>query len=217
MIFRSRRREAGFTLIELLVSFALLGLLTTVLLAGFRFATQPLQRQASRFEEAHNLPVVDAFLRARLADARPIVPINGEADAVAFDGRRGRVDFVAAAPQGASRGGLYLYSIDVASGKLRARWRLFAGLMPAADEDAGDTTLLGDVRRIDLAYFGARISTEDVAWRDQWSDVPYLPLLVRFEFVMANGEPVPALVVAPRLKPLRAVPVATAPGEARRR
>jgi general secretion pathway protein J len=216
MTFRSRRREAGFTLIELLVSLALLALLTTVLLAGFRFATQPLQRQAGRFEEAAALPVVDAFLRARLADAQPIVPINGEADAVAFDGRPSRVDFVAAAPQGAALGGLYLYSIDVASGKLRARWRLFAGLMPAADEDAGDTALLDGVRRIDFAYFGARISAEDVAWRDQWRDVPYLPLLIRFEFVMANGERVPALVVAPRLRPLRAVPIATAPSETQR-
>jgi len=215
MIPRCRRQEAaGFTLIELLVSLTLLALLTTVLLAGFRFATQPLQRQAARFEEADNLPVVYGFLRTRLADARPLVPINGESDAVAFDGSQRSVGFVAAAPQGAARGGLYLFSIDVASGQLRARWHLFEGLLPTVDEDASDTVLLDGVAGVDIAYYGARLSDADVAWRDQWRDVPYLPLLVRFEFELAQGKQIPALVIAPRLRPLRAIPVATAPPSA---
>ena len=208
---RSGRREAGFTLIELLVSLVLLALLTTALLGGFRFATGPLQRQAARFEDENRLPVVYGFLRARLADARPIAPVNGDTGAVAFDGRRNSVAFLTAGPQGGARGGLYLFSIDADAGQLRASWRLFEGLLPAAEEEDGDTVLLDRVRRIDLGYYGARLSDPGLAWQTEWRGEPYLPLLVRFEFVLASGERLPALVVAPRPQPLRAVPVATAP------
>lgn len=195
-------------MLELLVSLALLALLTIVLLAGFRLATGQLDRQASRLERSTKLAVVYGFLRSHLADARLIEPVNSESDTVVFDGRRSRITFVGAAPEGAARGGLYLYSIETASGQLRARWRLFEGFLPAVDDDAEDTVLLDGVRRVDIAYYGALRGDADVAWQDEWLDAPYLPLLVRLGLVLEDGDPAPTLVVAPRLRPLRAIPTA---------
>lgn len=203
------RDASGFTLLEMLVSLVLLALLSTVLLEGVRFATRTLERQLAGFERAGALPPAYGFLRTSLAGARPIVPVNGETDAVAFDGRSDSIAFVSAAPRGAVRGGLYLFTVDVASDRLRARWRLFNGLLPGAEEDAGEAMLLDRVGRIDIAYFGGRPGDADVAWRDQWRGVPYLPLAVRFGIELENGGTAPALVVAPRLQPLRTIPVAT--------
>lgn len=208
---RSRSHEAGFTLIELLVSLVLLALMTALLLEGFRFAMRPLHRQAARFEEAGKLPVIYGFLRSRIADARPIVPINGQMDAVAFDGQPGGLMFVATAPRGADRGGLYLFRLDVRSEQLHIHWQRFDGLLAGDNEDATDSVLLDGVRRIDASYYGMRWSDTNVGWHDEWRQMAYLPLLVRVEFELAKGERPPPLVIAPRPQPLRAIPVANAP------
>jgi general secretion pathway protein J len=197
--------ESGFTLIELLVSLVVLGLLTTVLLEGFRFVTRPLQLYTARFEEASRLSVAYGLLRTQLADARPIEPFNGILDEVAFDGRPDRVTFVAAAPRGAAEGGLYLFRLEVISGQLRFGWQLFDGLLPTG-RPGNDLVLVSGVRRVDLAYYGPRGSDSKVEWHDEWRQTAYLPSLVRLAFELANGEHPPPLVVAPRLQPLRAIP-----------
>jgi general secretion pathway protein J len=208
---RSGRPEAGFTLLELLVSIALLGLLTMVLLAGLSLVMREVDRQTPRLDETAKLAVVYGFLHSHLADARPTIPVNLLGGAVAFDGGGTRVDFVAPAPDGATRAGLYLYSIEAAGSQLKARWRLFAGLLPAATEEAGETVLLDGLRQVDITYYGSPLGEAEIAWQHEWRNAPYLPLLVRFAFSLRDGGLAPALVVAPRPQPLRAVPVATAP------
>lgn len=206
-----RRAAAGFTLLELLVAIALLGLLTAMLLGGLRFEARLVDRQSPRVIRSAKLPVVYDFLRSHLAGARPIVPINARGTEIAFDGRSDIVTFVDAAPQGARHGGLYLFSVGVAKGQLRARWRLFEGMLPAAaDEVAGDTMLLTDIGHAGFKYYGS-LSTSGPAWYDEWRGAADLPLLIRMDLVFADGEAAPALIVAPRL----ASPQAGAPGAQR--
>jgi len=208
---RSRFHEAGFTLIELLVCLALLALMTALLVEGLRFAMQPLNHQAARFVEAGKLPVTYNFLRTHLADARPIVPIEGTVGAVAFDGQAHRVMFVATAPQGADQGGLYLFRLEVTAEQLHIRWQLFEGMLAGDEKSANDSVLLDAVRRAELTYYGRRWSDANLGWHDEWRQMPYLPLLVQFEFELANGDRPPPLIIAPRLQPLRAVPVVNGP------
>ncbi|HZT89848.1 MAG TPA: prepilin-type N-terminal cleavage/methylation domain-containing protein [Stellaceae bacterium] len=203
-------RSAGFTLIELLVSLVLVALLTTVLLAGLRLVTQPVDRQADRLALSAKTSVVFGFVEARLADARPIVPVNGDTDAVAFDGGTGGVTFVGPAPQGAVGDGLYLYSLVASGDELRARWRRFDGLFSGSGEASDGSILLHGIRKAEFAYYGAATADTAVAWGDRWRDAAYLPLLVRLRLIMKTGERLPELVVAPRPQPLRAIPQAAA-------
>lgn len=211
MIPRSQSKEAGFTLVELLVSLILLAVMTMLLVEGLQFALQPMRRQIAHSEEMSTLPVVYRLLRTHLADARPIAPIDGELDAVAFDGREDRLDFVSAAPQASAEGGLYLFRLDVESGQLHLHWHPFDGLLRADDRVADDAVLLDGVRRVEMAYYGQRVSDTRLAWRSEWRQVAYLPLLVRIEFQFNSAEVPPVLIVAPRLEPLRAVPFAVQP------
>lgn len=206
-----RREPAGFTLLELLIALALLALLTTILLAGLRFEIRAEDRQSARLDRSSKIPVVYGFLRAHLSNARPILPVNSTGTTIVFDGRSADVTFVDAAPQGAQGGGLYVFTVNFATGQLRARWRPFEGTLPISEEGAGDTVLLDGIATANLQYFGAAGPTSRPVWQDQWRDASYLPLLIRFELTFIDGEHVPALVVAPRLRPLlAAVPSAPA-------
>jgi general secretion pathway protein J len=200
----ARRCEAiaGFTLLELLIAIVLVGLLTTILFAAFRFEARQLDRQATRLNQSAQVPVAYSFVEARLADARPAQPVNGTGVAIAFDGSASHVSFVSAAPESAQQGGLYLFSIDLVSAQLRVRWQRFEGLLPVADPGAAET-LLDRVRRAELTYFGSSEPGADPEWHGQWRNMGYLPALVRLELEFADGEHPPELVIAPRLAPLQ--------------
>lgn len=200
---KSGRDIAGFTLLELLIAVVLVALLTGILLAAFRFEARQLDRQATRLGQSAEVPVAYSFLRDHLADARPIPPVNSSGVAIAFDGGATRVSFVGAAPQGALRGGLYLFAIDGTSARLQVHWQRFEGLLPAADAGAGEALLLDRVRRVALTYFGSLEPGSDPQWHGEWRNRAYLPALVRLDLEFADGEHPPALVIAPRLAPLQ--------------
>jgi general secretion pathway protein J len=207
---KPRGGPAGFTLLELLIAIVLMALLTTILLAAFRFEARQLDRQATRLNQSAEVPVAYSFLRAHLADARPLLPVNSRGVSIAFDGSSTRISFLGAAPESAPQGGLYLFTIDVVAAHLRAGWQRFEGLLPAAEEGAGEVVLLDRVRRAKVSYFGSSEPGASPQWRSEWRDLPYLPALVRLELDFVDGERPPALVVAPRLAPLQgARPAAT--------
>jgi len=204
-----REDTAGFTLLELLVAIVLMALLTTILLAAFRFEARQLDRQATRLSQSAEVPVAYSFIKAHLADARPLLPVNSRGVSIAFDGSSTGISFLGTAPESAPQGGLYLFTINVVAARLRANWRRFEGMLPAADE-AGEAVLLDRVRRAKVSYFGSSEPGADPQWRGEWRDLPYLPALVRLELDFVDGEQPPALVVAPRLAPLQgARPAAT--------
>ena len=182
--------ERGFTLIELVVALTLLALLTTALTAALRIETERLDRRSDRLERSAELAAACAFLRELIAEARPIAPMDRVERAIVFDGHDDHLEFLAPAPATAAPGGLYLFSVERVDGRLQLRSRLFDGVLRAAD---GAPTLLVDgVREAHFAYLGAD-------WTTDWVDRPRLPLLVRLDIALADGEPAPALLAAPRL------------------
>jgi general secretion pathway protein J len=201
-VIEPSRQPGGFTLLELLVALALLVLLTTVLLAGVRFETKALSRQSERLDRSGRVPIVFDFLRSHLSNARPVLPINSTGTTIVFEGRAGDISFVDASPQSEQGGGLYLFRVDFANGQLRARWRPFEGTLPVANA-GGDSLLLDGVASARFAYYGILDATSGPEWHDHWRGVSVLPLAVRLELVFTPEEHAPALIIAPRLRPLR--------------
>ena len=72
-INRNRHSPAGFTLVELLVAIVLLGLITTLLVAGLQLGTASRDRVVQASDELEDLRIVETFLRPRLIQALPFV------------------------------------------------------------------------------------------------------------------------------------------------
>jgi general secretion pathway protein J len=199
---RRSNGTAGFTLLELLIAVVLLGLLTTLLFAAFRFEARQLDRQAARFSQSSEVPVAYGFLKAHLADARPFQPVDVRGGAIAFDGSETHASFVSATPESAVQIGLYLFTVDLESAQLRVRWQRFEGLFPAADSGS-EEVLLDRVRRAELSYFGSSEPGSAPEWHGEWRSRAYLPALIRLKLEFIDGEQPPMLVAAPRLAPLQ--------------
>ena len=63
----------------------------------------------------------------------------------------------------------------------------------------------------EFAYYGTPLTGAELAWRDQWRGSTYLPLLVRLDLIFVDGEQIPQLIVAPRLRSPRPLSVGMLP------
>jgi general secretion pathway protein J len=199
---RARQSQRGFTLLELLIAVTLLGLLTTMLAAGFRLGTRHMERQSIRLERASQIPAVQGFLRARLAEAQAFVDEASPRKSIVFDGRPDGLDFVGVAPEGLTIGGLQLYSVNLVrreGGQLRVLWQVFAVLETGTGQGAHETVLLDGVSRLSFHYYGIVPPGSRPSWHRAWQEMEYLPSLIRLEAVFQDGERMPDLTVAIRL------------------
>lgn len=198
---RAHGRQAGFTLLELLVAVTLLGLLTTVLLSGFRFVARHLERQSAQIAHMAQISNIHAFLRTRIEAAQPIVDSSSGLRAVMFHGQPERLEFVSAAPEGLATGGLQVFSVVFlgrGSGELQLHWQLLGQPEPSGAGPTG-TVLLSGVAEAAFGYYGTVELNARPTWNDEWAAMDRLPLLVRLDIILSDGRSIPPLVVAPRL------------------
>ena len=199
--------QRGFTLLELLISVALLALLTTLLFEGLHLVTQHLGPQSNQLDRASRIAVIQNFLRAQLADARPVLNAASRWRSLDFDGRPDGINFVSVAPESVSGAGLQALSIlyekgtSARGGDLLLRWRRYEGNSPAVVSDVRNSWLLDNVRSAQFAYFGVASPNEPPAWHAAWHDMTYLPALVRLSIEFADDQRMPELVIALRLSP----------------
>lgn len=199
--------ERGFTLLELLISIALLALLTALLFDGLHLVTQHLGPQSDQLERASRIAVAQNFLRAQLADARPVLNAASGWRSLEFDGRPDGIDFVSVAPESVSGAGLQALSIlyergtSTRGGDVLLRWRRYEGHSPTVAPDARNSLLLDHVRSAEFAYFGVASPNEPPDWHAAWHDMTYLPELVRLSLEFADAQRMPELVIALRLSP----------------
>jgi general secretion pathway protein J len=199
------RSQDGFTLLELLIAITLLGLLTTMLLAGFRLGTRHVERQTTRIERSAQIPAVQAFLRTQLADAQPLLDQTSGSKSIVFDGRPDGLDFVGVAPESSAIGGLQLFSVEFdrhTTRQLRVRWQLVGVPEVGLQQGTNETVLLDRVARVAFYYYGAIPPAKGPAWHQAWQEMEYLPSLIRLDLVFLDGERMPALTVAIRLSPV---------------
>jgi general secretion pathway protein J len=195
------RSQDGFTLLELLIAITLLGLLTTMLLAGFRLGTRHVERQTTRIERSAQIPAVQGFLRSRLADAQPFFDQTSGNRRVVFDGRPDGLDFIGAAPESSAMGGLQLFTVEFdprTTRQLRVRWQLFGVPEVGFQQGSHETVLLDRVAGVAFYYYGTIPPAKGPAWHQAWQDMEYLPSLIRLDLAFSDGGHMPALTVAIR-------------------
>ncbi len=194
-------QEAGFTLVELLVSVTLLAVLTIVLAGGMKLATSRFTRDPEQVERAARVALVQDFVNAKLADARPILDLSAASRRIAFEGRATEVLFLAPASESAPKSGLMAFGLRFrpsASGD--GRLELGARSFDVPSLSAGRTTILLDhVAKLRFSYYGTGGPGGTPGWTDAWDSPQILPRLIRISLGFADGSSAPDLFVALRI------------------
>lgn len=203
------RMPRGFTLVEVLLATVLLAAGLTLAFATLGGATTTTRRGEAIAQANEHVRAVEGFLRRRLASARAVPFATDEASALPmrFAGDARRMRFVSDLPAYIGYGGPHLHDLHIEPDPDGKGLRLVLGLsvVQPLDGDAvapadGDVEVLAEgLREGAFRYRGPGMDRGLGDWRDDWTAVEQLPLLVEIRLVGADGRAWPPLVVAPRL------------------
>jgi general secretion pathway protein J len=190
-IARVRSGRSGFTLLELLVALTLLSLVTLVMLGALRMGSRVWERSGAELDIVEETVIARGFLRQWIGGAYPLVDRTDPArPALAFQGSRERLDFMAPAPEGLVPGGLARFSLSVEGGGDDGRLAVSVEEELAAPGQAyrASSILMENVATVSFAYFGAEQPNRAPEWRDSWADATRLPSLVRISVTFPAGD-----------------------------
>lgn len=200
------KRARGFTLIEVLIATVLLAMGLTLAFATITGATAAARRGEELAAANEHIRGVEGFLRRRIAGARAV---SFEIDTATglptrFTGDGERMRFVSDLPDYIGRGGPHLHELRVERMPSGSGVRLTLGLTVvepagvAQKTDRAPEVLADEVRSVRFRYRGLGENGAPGEWKDRWTQVEQLPLLVEMQVTGTDGHPWPLLVVAPR-------------------
>ncbi|WP_133478812.1 prepilin-type N-terminal cleavage/methylation domain-containing protein [Cognatilysobacter segetis] len=201
------KHARGFTLVEVLIATVLLAMGLTLAFATITGATQAARRGEELAASSEHIRAVEGFLRRRIAGARAV---SFEVDRASglptrFTGDGAHMRFVSDLPGYIGRGGPSLHDLRVERMPSGEGVRLTLGLTvvePAGEPPVADRApevLADGVRAVRFRYRGLGENGAPGEWKDTWTAVEQLPLLVEIQITGADGRPWPLLTVAPRL------------------
>ena len=201
------RRSRGFTLVEVLIATVLLAMGLTLAFATITGATQAARRGEALAATSEHERAVEGFLRHRLAGARGVAfeidPASGLP--TRFIGEADRMRFVSDLPDYIGRGGPSLHELRVERMPSGSGVRLTLGLAvvepagAAAKPDRAPEVLVDRARSVRFRYRGLGENGAPGEWKDRWTAVEQLPVLVEIQITGEDGRAWPLLTVAPRL------------------
>lgn len=200
------RAAAGFTLVEVLLATVLLAAGLALAFATLSAATVSATRGEAMAQRSETMRAVEGFIRGRLTAARPVSfeLDQGTMLPSRFVGESDRMRFVADLPDYLGRGGPYLHDFRVVEdgGEVRLVVSLdivVAGQTVTEPEPRAPESLASGLRSAAFRYRGLDADGKLSQWRDRWTTIEQLPLMVEVTLTDADGRAWPPLVVAPRL------------------
>jgi general secretion pathway protein J len=197
------QKERGFTLVEMLVALALTSMSALLLVGGLAAARTAWTRADRQAVAGEEVAAAQAVLRGRLEAMQPTlnydasapyVDLRGTAQMLSWDGPAGDAKLgpprrwrLMLGPDGA----LTLLDADPLSTRIETDAPAVRGWTPSR--------LIGQVRGLDIAYFGPAPSDKVRRWQQTWNDRPTLPELVRVRLRLAESDRRvwPDLIAAP--------------------
>lgn len=200
--------ERGFTLLELLISLTILALFIPILFGGFSFGARVWER-TERAQDQQGLIVVRTFLKRQLQSAAlPLMSAFYGGAVKTFSGQENELLFVASLPQSAGAFGRGMYVLKMKTSKEELKsiivlWRPEFTTTENSDHiyEVTETTLIENVRRLSISYFGFAHNSQSDVWTSSWPDGEQLPQLVRIEieFPLHDKRKWHPLIVAPTI------------------
>ena len=196
-------RQSGFTLLEMIVVVTVLGFLMIGLTHGVRTGLALWEAQSRRVGDTAELDAAARILRSLLSGIAP-PPSSGVAAGAAgssqLKGTAASLTFVGDLPTGLGTTQRADITLELSQGHLVLVWTPYrheSSTAPAPQPTK--TELLGNVERLDLAYWGTAPSAQEAGWQSAW-DGPAIPELVRIRLVFGENDRrrFPDLIAAPQ-------------------
>lgn len=192
-------KQRGFTLAEMIVALAVSALLVTLAYGALRIGVRSWEAAQTGVDRLDTLRVgwqaVHDTLVASVATRDPEATGPG----ILFNGEPDNLIFTANMPSYLGLGGLYrveLFRDDrLENTPFKLRRTLYSAYQQnPRDAEVQQADLADHVAQLSFRYFGITDQGGAPAWQDSWSEMPSLPVLVRIEVILENGEHWPALV-----------------------
>jgi general secretion pathway protein J len=189
-----------------LLAILLLGLLMAGAWAGITTATKATRSGEALIDRTNRVRVAQEFIRRQIRNALalPYVVDKSTGETRTFEGDADVMRFVAPMPGYLSRGGAYLQTLELRSGRGGGRELVFAhellnGYDPDKPREAerDPVILIEGIRRATFEYRGLDETGKLGDWEDEWDEPGSQPVLVRMKFDMdeRSGYVWPEIVV----------------------
>lgn len=192
-----RNRTRGLTQFELMISLAIMGMIGVFLAGTLQHNLQILERSRLLSDETSVLLTRRSF-RGWVGDIP--TSLAGMPANELFEGGADTLRFRTLVSDGS------FWSGELAEFTLMVRTKngqktLVAtgtGRHPNSDvRHEVSRTLAGSVESVAIRYFGRASSTQSRGWQNSWTDDKTLPELVKIEWEIRDGTPVPPLTLRP--------------------
>jgi general secretion pathway protein J len=184
----------------MVVVVAVLGLLMVGLTHGVRTGLALWEAQSRRVGDTAELDAAARILRSLLSGITPSVAAPGTAGGVQLKGTTANLTFVGDLPTGLGTTQRADITLELNRGKLVLSWTPHHHELTTAEAPKPiQTELVGNVDRLDLAYWGTPPGGQEAGWQSDW-DGPAIPELIRVRLVFGENDRrrFPDLVAAPQ-------------------
>lgn len=201
------KHQSGFTLVELIIALVILSFVMVLCGSGFRFGSRVWDSVNTQSERVDILQASQGFLRKNISHALIHDRLFADEDVTGHDlflGDPKRIRFISYSPRYGIDDFLYAYELflDKSTNQLSLRYSPY-NLGEDVSQNKSTSSILSDVKDVDIEYFSGFINEEDGdGWFSGWDDPYSLPLLIKINVTFFDEQIIwPELIIQMRNGP----------------
>lgn len=194
-------KNSGFTLIEVIIAMSLLSLILILLFSTIFTTNKHWHLTEKKITQNEELRLVSFFIQKQLSQNIPLMWLNKTEQKLIFEGKSNELRFTSTLPAHRGGGGIKILLLKTNLSEDQNHLDLY---YQQANPDVSpfDTTnkpeqvtLLDNVKRIELSYYGQEEINEEPVWKDEWQNDTFLPLLISLKIFTTDNNDWPEIKI----------------------